>query len=237
MNLWKKINLVFTGVLVGCLLFSTVPAAQGFITLDHEWKEHRNVLLDKVHAPHWTITYGYGDDCPPEARNNDKALTAAISKALQTWLQPLRDYSKKPIVNDFRYQRVADPRHGAEARDLWITFYCDLNGRSSAHFDEVPGISLYNGTKVVRHFMDTFMHEVGHVFGLADTYVPWGELGKPGLSKGGLVGTKGTQPDAVMSGHIGVIEGLADDLVPLDGACPSRRGRHQRYRLALQACA
>ena len=38
-----------------------------------------------------------------EERNNAEALTAAVTEALQMWLQPLRDYAKRPIVADFRY--------------------------------------------------------------------------------------------------------------------------------------
>ena len=41
---------------------------------------------------------------PPEDRVNDEALTAAVTEALQIWLQPLRDYAKRPIVADFRYR-------------------------------------------------------------------------------------------------------------------------------------
>ena len=44
------------------------------------------------------------------------------------------------------------------------------------------------------------MHESGHIFGLADTYVPAKDWGKPGLSKGGLATTKGRQPSSIMMG-------------------------------------
>lgn len=214
MTLWKKINPFFIGMLVGCLLFSIAPAAQGFITFYHEFRRDFVVLIDKVHAPHWTISYSYGDDCPPEMRNNDKAITAAVTKALQIWLQPLRDYSNKPIVNDFRYQKFAAEPFRADS-DLWIIFYCDLE-RSTAHWGARPGINLRSGTKVVRHFMSSLMHEAGHVFGLADTYIPWVERGKPGLSKGGLASTKGTQPAAVMGGHMPIFPINVDAHDPVD---------------------
>ncbi len=220
MNLWKKINLFFISVLVGCLFFSIVPAAQGFIALHHEgWENLDGLLINKVHAPHWTISYSYGDDCPPEMRNNDKAITAAVTKALQTWLQPLRDYSNKPIVNDFRYHQFAAMPFHAET-DLWIIFYCKL-GRSKAFIGGVPSIKLRQGTKVVRPFMNSLVHETGHVFGLADTYIPWNDRHKPGLSQGGLSGTKGTQPAAVMSGHMPVfLDQDANHPVALDGLEP-----------------
>ncbi len=247
MTRWKKINLFFISVLVGCLFFSIVPSVQGFMTFDHEFKIHFNVLIDKVHAPHWTISYSYGDDCPPEMRNNDKAITAAVTKALQTWLQPLRDYSNKPIVNDFRYQKFAAEPFRADS-DLWIIFYCVLQN-SNAHVDaNSPGISLRQGTKVVWRFMASLVHETGHVFGLADTYIPWVDRGKPGISKGGLANTKGTQPAAVMSLHMPILPINVDAHDPVDlNALPPLLGaddingiiwlyKHVHEQLPLEDC-
>ena len=92
------------------------PATQGFITEEHKLGNQLNVMINKVHRQHWVIGYRYGDACTPEERDNDAALTAAITKALQIWLQPLRDYTQRPLVNDFRYRLSADrnavrPRH------------------------------------------------------------------------------------------------------------------------------
>ncbi len=99
------------------------PADKKFITADHVIPDFQlNRLIDKLHAPHLDIAYTYGDDCLPEEKNNDEAVTAAIGKALRTWLQPLRDHSDKPIVADFLYRRVAFLRPHDE--DLGITFHC-----------------------------------------------------------------------------------------------------------------
>ncbi len=198
-------------LLTSCILRPPPPSGKKFITFDHErmWHQHHDgLLINKVHEPHLDISYKYGDSCPPEARNNDQALTAAISKALRSWLKPLRDYSDKPIVADFRYQLVAvvtGPRPAAE--DLWIVFHCD-DKASVATLGHVPGIHLYRGTEVDGRFTESLMHEMGHTFGLADTYVPWGDVGKPGLSKGGLLQTIGTQPVSVMSLHLGALDPL-----------------------------
>ncbi len=221
MKLLKKTNFYCSLVLVGILCFSVAPAARGFMTFNHEFGRHFNVLVDKVHAPHWTISYGYGDDCPPEARENDAALTAAITKALQTWLQPLRNYTPKPIVNDFRYQRNANNGGARRAADLWIIFHCEQRN-SNAHIGgNSPGIDLRDGTKVVQHFIDSLVHETGHTFGLADTYIPFVDRNKPGISRGGLAGTRGTQPAAVMSEHMPVHPvAAANDPVALDGLEP-----------------
>ena len=48
-----------------------------------------------------TLATSYGDDCQPDEKNNDVALTEAITEVLQMWLEPLREYSKKPIVDGF----------------------------------------------------------------------------------------------------------------------------------------
>ena len=88
--------------LVGSLFLSIVPEALGFIVFEHEGWGDLNTLIKKVHEDHWTIHYSYGDNCPPEQRNNDAALTAAVTEALQIWLEPLREYTDRPIVNDFR---------------------------------------------------------------------------------------------------------------------------------------
>ena len=124
----KTIHLYFTLTLTGCLLLSMPPAAQGFITLEHERGQPVDTMIDKVHAPHWDIAYRYGDDCLPEERNNDEALTAAVTEALQIWLQPLRDYAKRPIVADFRY-RLSPQLQDA---DFGITFSCKIGGPFAA---------------------------------------------------------------------------------------------------------
>jgi hypothetical protein len=222
MNRLSKMSFFFSLMLAGCLLLSIASDAPGFITYQHKFGRNFNILINKVHAPRWNISYAYGDDCPPEARNNDAALTAAVTKALQTWLQPLRDYTAKPIVNDFRYQRNADNEVARFAADLWIIFHCERRN-STAHIGgNVPHINLRHGTKVVRHFMVSLVHEAGHVFGLADTYIRWSDRHKlRKLNKGGLDGTKGTQPAAVMSLHMPFVPGaVANDPVLPDGLEP-----------------
>ena len=86
-------------------------------------------MIDKVHAPHWDIAYRYGDDCLPEERNNDEALTAAVTEALQIWLQPLRDYAKRPIVNDFPLPPESPTCSDA---DFSIRFSCKVAGSFAA---------------------------------------------------------------------------------------------------------
>ena len=183
--------------LVGSLFLSLVLEALGFIALEQDGRD-RNTLIKKVHTPHWVIHFSYGDNCPPEQRNNGAALTTAVTEALQMWLESLREYTDRPIVNDFRYVLDAD----RDASDLTVVFHCKDPRVSTAAVSRVrpPQIDMRKGTKVTRNFMEALAHEMGHAFGLADTYIPADKWGKPGLSKGGKDSTKGTQPSSAMSG-------------------------------------
>ena len=198
MKLLKTPHLYFTLTLTGCLLLSIPPAAQGFIAEEQRRGAQNNVMIGKVHRQHWVIGYRYGDACPPEERGNDAALTAAITKALQIWLQPLRDYAQRPLVNDFRYRLNADEH----ASDLAITFFCKRGLLSDAILDDraSPRIRMRKGTRVILTFIATLVHEMGHAFGLADTYLRQKDRdNNPELDKGGSDFTKGTQPNSMMS--------------------------------------
>ena len=198
MPLLKAKSLLFMLALVGSLFLNLVPEALGFITFEHEGWDNLNTLIKKVHAGHWVIHYSYGDDCPPEEqRNNDAALTAAVTVALQTWLQPLREYTDRPIVNDFRYKLNDD----WQAADFGIIFYCN-HGISTASVrpNDSPGINLRHTTNVEQTgFMPELVHEMGHIFGLADTYT-MKDKDNRWLTKGGLDSTRGTQPSSIMMG-------------------------------------
>ena len=189
----------FMLMLVGILCLSIAPVASGFMSLQQQRGTRPDTMVDKVHAQHWNISYSYGDGCQPDEKNNDAALTEAITEVLQMWLQPLREYTKKPIVNDFRYLQGADQ----EASDLTVVFHCKDPRRSTATLlvGRPPQVDMRMGTKVTRNLMATFLHEMGHAFGLADTYIPGDKWGDPQLDKGGLDSTKGTQPAALMSGN------------------------------------
>ena len=188
----------FMLMLVGILCLSIAPVASGFMSLQQQRGTRPDTMVDKVHAQHWNISYSYGDGCQPDEKNNDAALTEAITEVLQMWLQPLREYTKKPIVNDFRYLQGAD----REASDLTVVFHCDERRVSTARLlvGRPPQVDMRMGTEVTPNFMAILAHEMGHTFGFADTYIPADKWGDPELDKGGLDGTKGTQPGAIMAG-------------------------------------
>ena len=195
----QTISHVFTPVLACILCLSIAPMARGFIAWEHQDFKNLDTLIKKVHDDHWVIHYSYADNCPPEARDNGDVLEAAISKALRTWLQPLKDYTARPLVDDFRYQLSAD----WNAADLGVIFHCHIGADTAfVSVGETPGINARQGDlQVTRIFMKHLVHEMGHVFGLADTYLLQRDKGR-GLDTGGLNLTRGTQPTSVMSATI-----------------------------------
>ena len=202
MKLMKKTNF-YCPLVIACLVWlSVVPQALGFMTFEHEGWDDLNTLMKKVHEDQWVIHYSYGDNCPPEQRNNDAALTAAVTEALQMWLQPLREYTDRPIVNDFRYKLSPD----WDAADFGITFHCNI-GISTAPIrpNQSPGIDLRATTNVAKPgFIPSLLHEMGHIFGLADTYTRK-DRDERWLTKGGLNSTRGTQPSSIMMGGEGML--------------------------------
>ena len=204
-HLWLMVGLAVY------LCLGALPATQGFITFDHrtreEFKRKRNNLIRRVHKAEWVIGYRYADNCPPKSRNNGKAIEEAITKSLNAWLQPVRDLNTgQPVVADFRYvPNLVFPLSEAERKsyDLLISFFCDF-GTSHALVvaDEAkpPYIKLHRGTYVNDQFAGVLLHEIGHAFGLLDTY-PRKILGEEfQVSRGGLSRTIGHQPASVMSG-------------------------------------
>ena len=199
---------IFSLLVVGCLLFSATPVGDGFILMSFGLHlDGMTILITKVHAPEWKIAYRYGVDCKPEDRQNGEALKAAISDSLRLWLAPLKALNpERPIVDKFVYelQPDYDPNapteldnlEGWRAVDLRVTFEC-TQGRSGAGISRIypPDLFMKRGTEVTPHLRYSLTHELGHAFGLADTYK------RPGFmrSRGGLHQTSGNQPSSRMA--------------------------------------
>ena len=203
MKLLKKMRYIFSILLVVSLLFSVTPVGHGFIIFE-QYNMRFHILAQKLHRKHWDISYRYGNECPAAQTRNPQALEQAISKALRMWLAPLRPLTKRPIVNDFRYHLNADL---AEV-DLRITFECKLLPSFAVLSSwENPDIVLRVGTEVSR-LMNNLVHEIGHAFGLTDTYLGANIIGDPLSSTGGLQKTAGAQPPSIMSSHLNVVGGM-----------------------------
>ena len=206
----KTAHLWLTLALAVYLCLVTLPATQGFITYDHVTKPHlkrkANNLIRRVHKAEWVIGYRYKDNCLPADRKNGQAIEEAITTSLRAWLQPVREMNTgKPVVADFRYVPDYKIEDVAEIKlyDLRIAFFCDFDKSVAlvvAAEARPPSIHMHRGTRVNDQFAYVLLHEIGHAFGLLDTYprkIPGEEFQ---VSRGGLSRTIGHQPASVMSG-------------------------------------
>ena len=205
----KTVIRIFGVVLVVSLFFSVAPPTQGFMIFEHQNKFEAKVLIHKVHDAQWQIGYRFASHCPVEFRKAEDSLKQLVVDVLRVWLQPLRDISAEPIVDDF--QLLLQPDYdGTVDRvppglDTRITFLCE-KGFSYARirfagmrFPRCPDIFIRAGIVIDRGYISHIVHELGHAFGLADTYNYKGD----DQNTGGLARTRGTQPSAVMAGMSG----------------------------------
>ena len=193
----------FVLMLASTLCLSIVLPAPGFMSFRHRHGLKQNLLILKVDKPQWKIGYRFAADCPEEFRLKEPELKDAMTTVLQLWLKPLRELNPvRPITNDFLYLRQDDfhgDRDKAALRelDVRVTFECRI-ARSIAWIATVssPDIYIRQGTDIDRTFLLVLTHELGHAFGLEDTYVREEE----DRNKGGLETTVGTQPASFMAG-------------------------------------
>ena len=200
MKVFEKTNRIFLLTLIGCLSFSLTPTTSGFITDAHRLVKS-NLLISKVHEPSWKIGYRYGAECKPKDRQN-KVLEETITRALQAWLTPLRELQpNRPITDSFTFQLQEDFHgdtdenlEGLLAVDVRITFRC-ARVLAFALISSIspPDIFVAWGSEET-DMLSSLTHELGHAFGLADTYRRRGIR-----STGGLPGTVGTQPSSTMA--------------------------------------
>ena len=199
-------RLLVLAVMCG-LFFSLPPIAQGFSA---RTLKELDILLKKIDKPQWKIGYNFTADCPAAFRQQEQQLQEVITKALQTWLEPLRKrYPNKQFTDDFLLVRLPDVAVCEEDRlvlrelDTRITIDCAENPIESfariATIDRAPDICMRKGIAAGPDnpgLISFFVHELGHAFGLGDTYVR-----DRTPSTGGLGFTMGKQPAAVMAGR------------------------------------
>ena len=189
------------------------------------WKDdkYQRFLIAKILLPQWHIVYNIPDACnSSEAKTN---IVKAIEQALRQWLKPLRTISNLDVVDAFvftelptydnadnegdEFERIFSPDDIKKIDPhLQIVFYCE-KGRSYAYrwFREIHMHAAkeldqdlrINGTP---YHLATLLHEIGHAFGLSDTYVEDDEgHSRFGiLSSGAFEHTIGKQPYSVMAG-------------------------------------
>ena len=211
----KTVNRIFGLVVALILLFSVASTTHGFATFEHWDAFGWNTLIRKVHAEEWRIGYRFREGCPDFYREKEERLKELITETLNVWMQPLREaYPQVAFTEKFVFVRQADFKGVAEEVaeeglkeyhrklnevDMRVNFWC-LPGNSTAglHEESSPQADIQDGLRITREFIRALVHEIGHTFGLADTYVS-PKAPEATRSTGGLAATSGKQPSSVMS--------------------------------------
>ena len=200
MKLGRK-SLLLIVVFSGYVFLSMPSTTHGFIAFAGIF----DILVKEVHEPQWRIGYNFIPGCAAafELEGEDK-LKAAVIKSLRVWMQPLRElYPNKTFTDDFIFVRIPDVKdcfdteNGKQRRqvDLLITFNCDIGASFALVGGRLsPFVCMRRGSDINNRFLSNLNHELGHAFGLADTYVHGNQA-----STGGLAGTAGKQPSSIMS--------------------------------------
>lgn len=200
------------GFIIGISVYFSTPAL-AFITVDRYRSDYNsildvNVLMHRIHDAYWEINYGFSENCAHDYHADPRQLVEfeeAMETALRVWLQPLREIeTKHPIVDSFSFKLTE--------LDTWeeltpgrveladIKFDCSYDGIISyVSFKKDRRVGVVIGNLRfgfgINQRMSILVHELGHAFGLGDTYERDGGAFK---SSGGLKSTIGIQPAAAM---------------------------------------
>ena len=191
-------------VVVMSLFFTVTPATQSFIARPHLAGFFAEVLILKIDAPHWTIGYRFATECSEHFRGKLPRIQAIISDVLRAWLEPLQELHAGPIVDEFRFVQLKDYEGGRDDDnspelaeiDLPITFRCESGRSYYVRWGGKISVHIRRGVNIVAGFIFSIDHEIGHAFGLADTYLS--AYGDRAENRGSWDGTVGTQPASVM---------------------------------------
>ena len=163
-----------------------------------------NRLINHVHESEWTIAYDFGGNCTGHKLPEGKVFEDAISRVLQLWLAPVKEVAKnKSIAATFNYLKLKEPPsinivdHASTLKErkkiftennvkFHVMFDCDLgNSYVLGEKFQLPFVRLsYEDDQHAETIKETYfnfstlLHEMGHVFGLLDTYPP-DDAGQP----------------------------------------------------------
>ena len=204
-------------IIGGTLLYNANKQADGFITVAHDHPERfvngENVLIKRVHEEHWDIFYDFDVACPDSLKTeeNYRVLREQLEKGIRIWLAPLREITDRPIVDKFVFDY--GEKHEDAHYEISVIFLCErgrsMAGRSGRTINmRIESVEL-PFAPLLSYSMNTLLHELGHVFDLADTYVGNPSFNPP--STGGGASTIGSQPHSVMS--VGAVCGGRDQWV------------------------
>ena len=209
-------------VVIGCKTVRTGGDTK-FITVAHDnpkrFANGENILIKRLHDEHWDIFYRFDKTCPTirKTEKNYQTLRQKLEEGIRIWLEPLREITNKPIVDKFVFYKSKEDNRLLTENGQQVgyminaTFLCDkglssasrqtriirmkekVNGENSVTFGNLP------------YSVITLLHELGHAFDLADTYV--GNIGFSPPSSGTYLRTIGNQPKSVMSGTYCSLQG------------------------------
>lgn len=184
-------TICLVSLIVGCGAYEE-KSEVGFITHKHVGRDSLGFLITKVHRPNLTVGYYFGDNCG--LRPKEKDLRSDIVHSLRTWLSSIKDTSiaNREIVDEFVVKNIQQRKDKTKNLDLIIKYTCGSLIPSKFFFGNPPTIVLRDGTEL--------LHEMGHAFGLMDTYA-LANLGVKGDSYDYFPETIGNQPPSVMSGE------------------------------------
>ena len=222
-----KVLLLSTVIFVTACRGEQPTAEAEFVALDQErgyWFRSPPFLIKKVHRQQLRVAYGFADNnhCANRFKGRyGEQLLASVSDTLRVWLGALAERTN--IVDNFSYEfrqvHYRVPRFSLgygwlDAKpDLAIIFYCH-RGRSfmqttpmpTLHMLQASDTSDHNRMTALRYYRaSTLLHELGHAFGLGDTYIDRTRLARRmkryNRSTGGASTTTGKQPISVMNHH------------------------------------
>ena len=202
-------------IVIGCKIARTEGDAK-FITVAQDDPDRfvngKNILIKRVHEESWNIFYRFHNNCPDNRKTekDHQTVRQKLEEGIRIWLEPLRKITSKPIVDKFIFYESKETdlyraKNNQQVKhEIAATFVCKA-GRSSADRYE-RGISMRekaNGKNSptfgnLPYNISTLLHELGHAFDLADTYV--GNLDFSPPSSGTYLRTIGNQPKSIMSG-------------------------------------
>ena len=206
--------LLVTFTMIGCKAARTEGDAK-FITVAHDDHDRfvngENILIKRVHEEHWDIFYRFHKDCPASRKTekNYQTLRQKLEEGIRIWLAPLQDITNKPIVDKFIFYKSKEtnryiPENDSHAEyEINATFWCK-KGTSGAirSSREINILERWNGRKSpifgnLPYSETALLHELGHAFDLADTYVGNSSFSPPNTST--YLTTIGNQPKSIMS--------------------------------------
>ena len=208
-------TLLVMSVVISCKTARTEGDAK-YITVAQDDPERfvngKNILIKRVHEKHWDIYYQIDESCPASRKTaeTDQLLREYLEEGVRAWLAPLKEITNKPIVDNFAFHKGSGQR---DEYEISVKFWCKKERSVASRDARTMDIKEDQGRRFTFKGLpyDKFLllHELGHVFDLADTYV--GNITFSPPSAGGLPKTIGNQPQSVMSIDGGCYVGLCLD--------------------------